>query len=85
MLKGLTHLPVFVDPSHAAGIASLVGPLAMAAIAAGADGLEIEVHNDPVNALSDGPQSLTPPMFEALMGQLAVMAEAVGRTLQKAT
>lgn len=82
VLKSRTHLPVFVDPSHAAGIASLVGPLAMAAIAAGADGLEIEVHNDPANALSDGPQSLTPPAFEALMEKLAIMAEAVGRTLQ---
>lgn len=85
VLKARTHLPVFVDPSHAAGIASLVGPLAMAAVAAGADGLVIEVHNDPIHALSDGPQSLTPSMFKALVDQLAVIAKAVGRTLQKAT
>jgi len=82
VLKMRTHLPVFVDPSHAAGTTALVEPLAMAAIAAGADGLEIEVHHDPVNALSDGQQSLTPAQFEGLMGRLAVIAQAVGRTLQ---
>ena len=63
MLKELTHLPVVVDPSHASGIARLVKPLAMAAAAAGADGMMIEVHNDPVNALCDGAQSLTPEQF----------------------
>jgi 3-deoxy-7-phosphoheptulonate synthase len=81
VLKSLTHLPVFVDPSHAAGNAALIEPLALAAVAAGADGLEIEVHNDPLNALSDGPQSLTPPVFAALMKKLAIIAQAVGRTL----
>ncbi len=81
VLKMRTHLPVFVDPSHAAGTTTLIEPLAMAAIAAGADGLEIEVHNDPKNALSDGPQSLTPPAFSALMKKLAIIAQAVGRTL----
>ena len=81
VLKSLTHLPVFVDPSHAAGHAALVEPLAMAAIAAGADGLEIEVHHDPLRALSDGPQALTPPIFEALMKKLAAVAQAVGREL----
>lgn len=63
MLKELTHLPVIVDPSHATGIRKLVKPMALAAAAAGADGLMIEVHNDPVNALCDGAQSLTPDEF----------------------
>ncbi len=81
VLKQWTHLPVFVDPSHAAGYAPLVEPLAKAAVAAGADGLMIEVHNDPVHALSDGPQSLTPKAFEDLMKRLRPVAEAVGRTL----
>jgi len=63
VLKELTHLPVIVDPSHATGVARLVKPMAMAATAAGADGLIIEVHNDPINALCDGAQSLTPEQF----------------------
>ena len=63
MLKKKTHLPVMVDPSHASGIAELVKPLALAATAAGADGLMIEVHNDPQHALCDGAQSLTPEKF----------------------
>jgi 3-deoxy-7-phosphoheptulonate synthase len=63
MLRELSHLPVVVDPSHASGIARLVQPMAMAAAAAGAHGLMIEVHNDPVNALCDGAQSLTPEQF----------------------
>lgn len=63
LLKEKTHLPVIVDPSHATGIASLVKPMAMAAAAAGADGLMIEVHNDPAHALCDGAQSLTPEQF----------------------
>ena len=67
MLKKKTHLPVIVDPSHAAGIRFMVEPLAMAAIAAGADGLMIEVHNNPEKALCDGAQSLTPEMFDHLM------------------
>lgn len=67
MLKKKTHLPVIVDPSHAAGLRFMVEPLSMAAIAAGADGLMIEVHNDPAKALCDGPQSLTPEMFRKLM------------------
>ena len=67
LLKTLTHLPVIVDPSHATGIASLVKPMALASIAAGADGLIIEVHNDPPHALCDGQQSLTPAAFEDLM------------------
>lgn len=70
MLKHLSHLPVIVDPSHAAGISWMVEPLAKAAVAAGADGLMIEVHNDPANALSDGAQCLTPAQFDALMGKI---------------
>jgi len=81
VIKRLSHLPVFVDPSHAGGAAWLVEPLAKAAIAAGADGLIIEVHNDPKHALSDGQQSLTPDQFTALMERLRPVAEAVGRTL----
>jgi len=67
LLKTMTHLPVIVDPSHATGIASLVKPMAMAATAAGADGLMIEVHNNPAAALCDGAQSLTPEAFADLM------------------
>ena len=67
-LKKVTHLPVIVDPSHATGIAALVRPMALAATAAGADGLMIEVHNDPAHALSDGAQSLKPEEFSDLMG-----------------
>jgi len=66
MLKRLTHLPVIIDPSHAAGDAALVYPLSMASAAAGADGLIIEVHNDPAHALCDGPQSITPDAFASL-------------------
>jgi len=64
MLKELTHLPVVVDPSHASGLSRLVKPLSLAAVAAGADGIMIEVHNDPAHALCDGPQSLTPDQFD---------------------
>lgn len=67
LLKEKTHLPVIVDPSHATGISSLVKPMAMAATAAGADGLMIEVHNNPAKALCDGPQSLTPEAFDDVM------------------
>ena len=66
VLKGLSHLPVVIDPSHATGKASLVRPMAMAAAAAGADGLMIEVHNDPQHAWCDGPQSITPEAFASL-------------------
>lgn len=81
VLKSRTHLPVFVDPSHASGIAWLVEPLSRAAVAAGADGLIIEVHNDPRHALSDGPQSLTPEAFSSLLAGLRPIAEAIGRSL----
>ena len=79
MLKKMTHLPVVIDPSHAAGIAWMVEPLAKAAVAAGADGLMIEVHNDPARALCDGAQSLTPDQFAALMGQIRPLAEYLGK------
>jgi 3-deoxy-7-phosphoheptulonate synthase len=81
VLKRETHLPVIVDPSHAGGQASLVAPLSFAAIAAGADGLIIEVHPNPEEALSDGDQSLTMAHFDALMKQLPAFANAAGRTL----
>ena len=71
VLKELTHLPVIVDPSHGTGNARFVKPMAMAAVAAGADGLIIEVHNDPVHALCDGAQSLTPEAFKDLMAQVS--------------
>lgn len=73
LLKSLTHLPVIVDPSHATGIASLVKPMSMAAVAAGADGLMIEVHNDPAHALCDGAQSLTPAAFGELMDTVRLL------------
>lgn len=73
-LKSLTHLPIIIDPSHATGIAKLVAPLSLAAVAAGADGLIIEVHNDPAHALCDGPQSLTPEAFDLLAKSLAAIA-----------
>lgn len=79
MLKKMTHLPVVIDPSHAAGIAWMVEPLAAAAVAAGADGLMIEVHNDPARALCDGAQSLTCEQFDALMAKIRPEAEFFGR------
>jgi len=82
MLKRMSHLPVFVDPSHATGHAWMVESLSLAAVAAGADGLVIEVHNDPRHALSDGPQSLTPDAFDGLMSRLRTVAAAVGRAVR---
>jgi 3-deoxy-7-phosphoheptulonate synthase len=81
VLKHWTHLPVMVDPSHSTGNWQYVGPVAKAAVAAGADGLLIEVHNDPQRALSDGPQSLRPDKFAALMQELKRVAEAVDREI----
>lgn len=78
-VKALSHLPVVVDPSHACGRAWMVEGMAMAAVAAGADGLIIEVHNDPAHALCDGAQSITPEQFEALMGKVRSVAACVGR------
>lgn len=81
MLKKMTHLPVVVDPSHAAGLAFMVPSLAQAAVAAGADGLMIEVHNDPARAKSDGAQSLTPDQFDELMTVIRPELGFFGKTL----
>jgi len=81
VLKKLSHLPVIVDPSHGTGRRDIVPAMAKAALAAGADGLMLEVHPDPDRALSDGAQSLRPEQFEELMTQLHGVAQAVGRTL----
>ena len=82
-VKKMSHLPVIVDPSHAAGMYWMVEPLAMAAIAAGADGLIVEVHNDPPHAKCDGQQSLTPQNFDALMHKVSAMVDLMGKTLVK--
>lgn len=76
-----SHLPVIADPSHATGMRDKVIPMARAAVAADADGLMIEVHHDPVNALSDGPQALLPDQFSSLMNQLKLITEAIGRNI----
>jgi len=81
VLKQMTHLPVIVDPSHAVGKWDLVAPMAKAAVAAGADGLIIEVHSNPEEALCDGEQSLKPKSFKQLMDELRPIAVAVGRTI----
>jgi 3-deoxy-7-phosphoheptulonate synthase len=79
VVKELTHLPVIVDPSHGTGIRNKVAPMARAAIAAGADGLIIEVHHDPDHALSDGAQSLYPAQFDELVAQIRTIAAVLGR------
>jgi len=79
VLKGLTHLPVFLDPSHSTGEADYVMPVARAAIAAGADGIIVEVHPDPAHARSDGKQSLKPEAFAKLVQQVKSIAEVIGR------
>ena len=79
LLKELTHLPVIVDPSHASGLSRLVKPLSMAAASAGADGLMIEVHNDPPHALCDGAQSLRPEQFAEVVNKVAVILPLVGK------
>lgn len=81
LIKNVSHLPVIVDPSHAGGLRELVSPLSKASIAAGADGLLIEVHNHPEKAVSDGKQSLLPNQFSQLMKELKPIAEAVGRKM----
>jgi 3-deoxy-7-phosphoheptulonate synthase len=81
VVKELSHLPVIVDPSHGTGIRDKVAPMARAAIAAGADGLIIEVHHDPDHALSDGPQSLYPEQYVELVGQIRTIANVIGRRL----
>ena len=85
LVHSLSHLPVIVDPSHGTGLAKLVAPMAAAGLAAGADGLLVEVHPDPPAAASDGPQSLTFEQFETLMGRLHAVAAAAGRQLPSAT
>ena len=82
-IKQMSHLPVIVDPSHAAGMYWMVEPLALAAVAAGADGRINEVHNDPAHAKCDGQQSLTPQNFDALMHKVAAMVDLMGKTLVK--
>src|SRR6266436_147245 len=81
IVKKLSHLPIVGDPSHGTGRRDKVAPMARAAVAAGADGLLIEVHNDPDHALSDGAQSLDPAQFAQLMGELRIIAPAIGRSL----
>ena len=81
MVKKLSHLPVIADPSHGAGRRDMVAPLARAAVAAGADGLIVEVHCDPDHALSDGAQSMFPAQFDRLMAELRIIAPALGRSI----
>jgi 3-deoxy-7-phosphoheptulonate synthase len=81
VVKQLSHLPVLVDPSHGTGRRDMVAPMARAAVAAGADGLIIEVHNDPDHALSDGAQSMFPAQFDRLMAELRIIAPAIGRSI----
>jgi 3-deoxy-7-phosphoheptulonate synthase len=81
MVKKLSHLPVVADPSHGAGRRDMVAPMARAAVAAGADGLIIEVHCDPDHALSDGAQSMFPAQFDRLMAELRIIAPAIGRSI----
>ncbi|MDR1180340.1 MAG: 3-deoxy-7-phosphoheptulonate synthase [Spirochaetales bacterium] len=83
VVKKLSHLPVIVDPSHATGIREKVPPMGLAAIAAGADGLTVEVHTDPARALSDGPQSLYPDQFEKLMRDIEALSAVVGKEVAK--
>jgi 3-deoxy-7-phosphoheptulonate synthase len=84
VVKKLSHLPIVADPSHGTGRRDMVAPVARAAVAAGADGLLIEVHPDPDHALSDGAQSLRPEQFQELMAQLRIIAPAVGRRVAEA-
>lgn len=84
VVKSLSHLPIIADPSHGTGLRAKVIPMARAAVAAGADGLMVEVHPDPDRALSDGAQSLHPPQFDELMSQISVIARAIGREMTPA-
>jgi 3-deoxy-7-phosphoheptulonate synthase len=79
VVRKLSHLPIIADPSHGAGRRDMVAPMARAAVAAGADGLIIEVHCDPDHALSDGAQSMYPAQFDRLMAELRIIAPAIGR------
>jgi 3-deoxy-7-phosphoheptulonate synthase len=80
-LKNLTHLPVILDPSHSTGYSELVAAIARAAVAAGADGLIVEVHPDPAHAVSDGRQSLRPEKFAEMVKQVGQIAQIMGRKL----
>jgi 3-deoxy-7-phosphoheptulonate synthase len=80
-VKGQSHLPIIVDPSHATGRPDLIPAMARAAIAAGADGVHVEVHSCPEKALSDGPQALLPAQFAALTRDLLRLAEVMGKTI----
>ena len=81
VIQKLSHLPIIADPSHGTGLRDKVTPMARAAVAAGADGLIIEVHPDPDNALSDGAQSIFPPQFDRLMAELRIIAPGIGRSI----
>ncbi len=83
LAKELTHLPVIVDPSHAAGRIDIIAPLSRAAVAVGVDGLLVEVHHDPQNALCDGKQSLCPEHFDRLMEECMPIAKSIGRKMGK--
>jgi 3-deoxy-7-phosphoheptulonate synthase len=83
--KAPSHLPITADPSHGTGVLGKALPMARAAVAAGADGLLVEVHPSPNHALSDGGQSLWPDQFDELVGQIRVLAEAIGRSLVRVT
>jgi 3-deoxy-7-phosphoheptulonate synthase len=83
VVRAKSHLPIIVDPSHGTGIRDKVIPMARAAVAAGADGLMIETHPDPDRARSDGPQSLYFEQFEELMRQIGLIAEAIGRSVER--
>ena len=80
-VKGLSHLPIIVDPSHATGRPDLIPAMARAAVAAGGDGVHIEVHSCPEKALSDGPQALLPDQYARLMDELRQLAEVLGKTI----
>jgi 3-deoxy-7-phosphoheptulonate synthase len=81
VVKKLSHLPIVADPSHGAGRRDMVAPMARAAVAAGVDGLIIEVHHDPDHALSDGAQSMFPAQFDRVMAELRIIAPAIGRSI----
>jgi 3-deoxy-7-phosphoheptulonate synthase len=81
VIHAKSHLPIVADPSHGIGIRDKVTPMARAAVAAGADAIMVEVHNDPDHAKSDGAQSLFPEQFDELMRQIRIIAEAIGRSV----
>jgi 3-deoxy-7-phosphoheptulonate synthase len=80
-IKRMSHLPVIVDPSHSGGERWLVEPLTMAAIAAGADGIIVEVHNDPAHALCDGKQSINPAEFDQMMDKMSALVDLMGKKM----